>query len=265
MTRTHRSVLLLAGLLAFMAVSASAGTIIWGGTPDYGGYFVDPASGTTLPAPGGILTFGASSSPYGGWVFVTTPINIWKVPVMAAGNPQALGSCLDCGDLAFDTQAGALYAIGPAGQLYTVDYSCPFFDCTPTPLGVNMPGVQGIDFVSGRGLYGADINGLLWFLDPKTLQLKPIGDTGVFGITDLGYDSLSQRLIAVSVGIKCFQCGPQSGMIWSINPLTAQAVLLNDNAPAMYGLAEITPEPGSMILFATGAAGLLASMRRRLR
>lgn len=128
-----------------------------------------------------------------------------------------------------------------------------------------MPGVQGIDFVPGRGIYGADIGGGLWFFDPKTLQLSFIGGTGVFGITDLAYDSFTRRLIAVSVGMKCFNCGPQTGMIWSIDPLTAEAVLLNDNAPAMYGLAEITPEPGSVVLFTTGAAGLLASIRKRVR
>ncbi len=268
MTHTHirRCVLLLAALLAVLAVSASANTLIWGGNTSYQGYFIDPTSGVTFPAPGGILTFGASSSPYSGWVFVTTPVNIWKVPVLGVGSPQVLGGCSDCVDLAYDPGSDTLYDIGFGGQLYTVDYSCPGFNCWLTPLGASMPGVQGIDYVPGRGIYGADIDGGLWLLNPQTLQLSYIGFTDIFGITDLAYDSFTQRLIAVSVGMKCSEpfCGPQTGMIWSINPRTAQAVLLNGNAPPIYGLAEITPEPESLVLFTTGAIGFLVAIRRRV-
>jgi hypothetical protein len=50
--------------------------------------------------------------------------------------------------------------------------------------------------------------------------------TGAFGITDLAYDSGARRLIAALVRTKCYwQCGPETGMIWSIDPLTAQSVL----------------------------------------
>src|ERR1035441_8266445 len=188
-TRNLRTIVLLTVLLALMAVSASAGPTIWGGTTNYLGYYVDPASGATLPAPNGILTFGASSSPYSGWVFVTSPINLWKVPVMAAGTPEGLGpySTVPMTDLAFDSGSGTLYGIADpfmSGELYTIDYSCPGYGCMATSLGVSMPLVQGIDFVPGRGIYGADINGTLWRLDPKTLQLSLVGDTGVSGITE---------------------------------------------------------------------------------
>lgn len=280
MTRVSilRFVAVLACLTTFFGVSASAGTIIWGGTAYSnfsGAYFVDPVSGSTSPAPPEYLqAFGASSSPYSGWVFVTTAINLWKVPVTVAGVPEPLGGLTGgAGDLAFDAGSGTLYGIeylgSPlgSGELYTIDYSsCPLGEpCTSTPLGVTMPMVQGIDFVPGRGIYGADLSGVLWFLDPKTLQILQIGDTGVLGITDLAYDSSTQRLIAVSVGLKCYwECGPQAGTIWSIDPLTAQAVLLNDNAPPIYGMAEVVPETGSVILFTTGAVGLLAAIRRRL-
>lgn len=278
MTHPHirRRILLLAGLLALVAVSASAGTLIWGGTTSYQGYFIKPVSGATLPAPGGILTFGASSSPYGGWVFVTTPINLWKVPVTAEGSPQVLGSFTSGApptDLAFDTGSGTLYGIDqfstgfyPAGELSTVDYNnCSYFSCVVTPLNITMPGVQGIGFGPG-GIYGANIDGGLWLLNPITLQLSYIGDTAVFGIADIVYDSFTQRLIAVSVGIKCAEpyCGPPTGMIWSINPWTAQAVLLNGNAPPIQGLAEVTPEPESLVLFTTGAIGILVAIRRRV-
>jgi len=268
-TQIRRSIIFVVALLALVSVSASADTTIWGGMR-YTGYFIDPSSGATLPAPNGIRTFGASSSPYMGWVFVTTPINLWKVPVATGGTPQAFGSCdPGCSDLAFDPSSGTLYGLSGSG-IYTVDYNyCPGHICLTTPLGVGFPGlVQGIDFVPGRGIYGADINnGELWFVNPRTLQLSFIGDTFVFGITDFAYDSFTQRLIAVSVGVKndCFvNCFPQTGMIWSIDPLTAQAVLLNDNAPPIYGLAELTPEPGSFVLFTTGAIGLFAGVRRRL-
>jgi len=204
-----------------------------------------------------------------GWVFVTTPLNLWKVPVAAPGIPQALGSD-EMDDLAFDPGASVLYGI-QGSQLYTIDYSCPGHTCTATPLGVFMPGlVQGIDFVPGRGIYGADIDGGLWLVDPNTLRVSFVGDTLVSGITDLAYDSFTRRLIAVSVGVKCisFQCPPQTGVIWSIDPFSPtpllQTVLLNDNAPPIYGLAELTPEPGSVVLFTTGAIGLFAAVRRRL-
>lgn len=272
MTHTHnrRSIVLVAGFLALLTVCASAGPTIWGGTyPNaqsfQGGFFVDPVTGITSPAPDGIVTYGASSSPYVGWVFVTTPLNLWKVPVAAPGIPQALGSD-EMLDLAFDPGTGALYGI-VYSQLYTIDYSCPGYTCTATPLGVSIPRlVQGIDFVPGRGIYGADIDGGLWLVNPNTLQVSFIGDTFVSGITDLAYDSFTRRLIAVSVGVKCisFNCSPLTGMIWSIDPLTAQSVLLNDNAPPIYGLAELTPEPGSIALFTTGAIGLFAAVRRRL-
>lgn len=271
-TRIRRSIVLVAGILAFVAVSASASTAIWGGTTDYMGYYVDPASGATLPAPGGILTFGASPSPQGGSVLVTTLLNLWKVPVLTAGSPEFLGTYSTVGiiDLAFDAGNGTLYGIADfpwSSGLYTIDYNCFDFFCRPTPLGVGMPGVQGIALGPG-GIYGAEIGGGLWLLDPKTLQLTFIGNTFVDGITDLAYDPLTHSLIAASVGMKCYpspnHCGTESGMIWSIDPLTAQSVLLNGNAPPIYGLAELTPEPGSVVLFTTGAVGLLAVIRRRL-
>jgi hypothetical protein len=272
-SHVRRFIVRLLGLVALVAVSASALNLIWGGTMSYQGYFIDPMSGATLPAPNGILTFGASSSPYMGWVFVDSGINLWKVPVAASGSPQPLGA-IDTThlsvDLAFDPASGALYTIDEGGGLYTIDYNhCPGYTCTTTALGIAIPlPVQGIDFVPGRGIYGADINGRLWLVNPNTLQVSYIGDTLVSGITDLAYDSFSQRLIAVSVGVKNYcivHCPPQSGMIWSIDPLTAQSVLLNDNAPPIYGLAELTPEPGSIVLFTTGAVGLLAAIRRRVR
>ena len=41
------------------------------------------------------------------------------------------------------------------------------------PLGASFPGnAQGIDFVPGRGIYGAGLNGMLWLLDPQTLQFR---------------------------------------------------------------------------------------------
>lgn len=138
-TRIHRCPLvLLAGLLVLMAASAAADTTIWGGTTNYPGYFVDPVSGATLPAPNGIRTFGASASPYTGWVFVTTPVTFWKVPVMAAGSREALGSFSSGApptDLAFDASSGTLYGIDqyatgyyPSGELSIVDYNnCSFF------------------------------------------------------------------------------------------------------------------------------------------
>ena len=99
---------------------------------------------------------------------------------------------------------------------------------------------------------GADINVGLWLVNPKTLQLSWVGDTFMSGITDLAYDSFTRRLIVVSVGVKCisFNCAPQTGMIWSIDPFSPtphlQTVLLNDNAPPIYDLAELTPEPGRL-------------------
>ena len=261
------SIVLLTALLLLMAVSVSADTLIWGGTYRHGSYFIDPVTGDTSPSPAGGGVFGASSSPYSGWVFVASGFNLWKVPATAQGNRVALGP-LDVIDLAFDASTATLYGIGPGYDLYTVDYSCPDYFCRLTPLGVGFPGlVQGIDFVAGRGLYGAEINGTLWLLDPKTLQFSLIGNTGVFGIADLAYDSGTGRLIAASVGIKSLcrrQCLPETGMIWSIDPLTAQSVLLNGNAPPIYGLAEITADPSTILLFGTGVAGILVKMRRRL-
>jgi len=272
-TLIRRSIVLSASLLVLIAISSSASTVIWGGTAQpysYAGYFVDPTDGSTVPAPGGILTFGATASPYSGWVFATSLLNLWKVPVTVGGTPEYMGTyaTVVMADVAFDPGSGILYGTAGSygsGELYTIDYAN--FCCGLTLLGASMSGVQALGFGPG-GIYGADIGGGIWLLDPKTLQLSFVGGTGIFGITDLAYDSFTRSLIAVSVGIKCYPfpnpCGTETGMIWSIDPQTAALVLLNDNAPPIYGLAALTPEPGSIVMFATGAVGLFAAVRRRL-
>ena len=138
------------------------------------------------------------------------------------------------------------------------------------------PGIQGIDFVSGAGIYGvSNLDRFLYLIDPLTGQVTQVGPTfipgGPFGaipfsdgVMDLAYDADTGALVATVIPF--FQDKleildrrnppPFGGRLYRIDPSTGYSTLLNGNAPPMLGLAEgAVPElsTGVLVLWAIGA------------
>lgn len=261
-----RSAVFIGIVLVLTFVPSFATEVIYGlGAPgNFQTFIVDPNTGALSPFNCVCLsTFGASDSPFGGSIFVSTPINLWLADLQT-GTKMFLGSLYSGGlDLAFDPSSSVLFGVGSHGSIFGVDYSCPGYDCVETLIG-SFPGeVEAIDFVPGVGLYGAALDGRLWLFVPRINEFFYIGDTGIPNISDMAFDPASGRLIASAAGPKCFSfnCGPASGTIWSIDPYNGHSTLLNDNAPPIWGMAEVTPEPASLGLMLSGLAAVVTLVR----
>lgn len=263
--------LLLIVVFSLVTLTASAGELIFGlgALNAYTGYFVDPNTGQTTIAGSGLFGLGASSSPFGGRVFVDTGINLWISNVFNSQN-QWLGSLFhERFDLAFDPTTNTLYGLGDG--IYQLDYAdCLVSPCLPIPdsqVGVFPGGVQAVDFVPGYGLFGADLNGDFWLFNPSTGDTSFFRSTGILGISDIAFDYELRRFIVSAAGPKCFTlgCGPTSGTIWSVDPGNGSVVLLNDNAPPIWGMAEVTPEPSTVVLLLSGFGLVARAVKRRLR
>ncbi|MFN0167635.1 MAG: hypothetical protein ACKV22_14510 [Bryobacteraceae bacterium] len=119
-----------------------------------------------------------------------------------------------------------------------------------------------MEFVPGLGLYGTDGTTTGYLIDPATGRatlLHPL--IGSFSpLNGLAYSTESGRLIASSADY----LGSTPGRIYNIDPVSGAVTLLNDQAPSLVGIAEITiPEPRLGWLFASGLAAL--ALRRRGR
>jgi hypothetical protein len=253
--------------------TAFAGQILGFGDPYGPVYSIDAVTGNAVVvAPYSVRAFGASPSPVPGQFFITTGINLWTEDVFG-GNTAVLGA-LDHGnvDLAYDAATGTLYGVDSTG-LYTVDYSnCPGFTCPTTLVGGPPPGIEGIDFVSGAGIYGvSNFEQVLFRFDPLAGQWAPVGFTGIplgDGVMDLAYDAETGAFVAsVLPGVlfKPYNSLPSSGMLYRIDRNTGFATLLNGNAPVMLGLAENVPEPSTGVLLLSAIAALLLARRSARR
>ena len=139
------------------------------------------------------------------------------------------------------------------------------------------PGIDGIDFVSGAGIYGvSNLDGFLYRIDPHTGTVMAVGPTDIptgDGVADLAYDAETGALVAsVLPGVldkySLFDFSilqvvnvPPFGMLYRIDPNTGVATLLNGNAPVMLGMAENAPEPSTGVLLLSAIAAL--SLARR--
>jgi len=259
----RRDIVLAALMVTVFVACASAGELIYGFAPGTA-YVVDPYTGVATPVGSAPFVVGASSGPTVGSVFLFSGINLYLDNVLT-GTSQPLGGLVETRwDLAFDPSAGALYGVG-AG-IYSIDGCLDF--CSETLIG-SFPGVvQAIDYVPGYGLFGADLDGILWRFNPSNGDLEFVGITGISNISDMAFDYSSRQLIASAAGPKlCGDNCPPFGSIWSIDPNNGSSVLLNDNAPIIWGMAEVTPEPASIAMMVSGLSVMatVARVRRRAR
>jgi PEP-CTERM motif len=272
-----QSVLLKMALLLvviFMALGSARADIIGVefGTGRLDG--IDPITGAVTPYGGVpiVATYGITGGP-NRTVFLTTVVNLYEwnlntgvlTPLDGFNDPM-LGE-IPIGQLAFDLKSGVLYGTDNS-SLFTIDLNdCPIEGCITTLVGVLGVGeMWAMGFVPGRGLYGvSEATDLLYQINAVTGLATPIGPTGVDGITDIAFDSATGELIASAGGPKkiCppWSCTLSPGKIYAIDLQTGGAALLNNNAPTMFGIADVVPEPGSWLLLATGLAALGALSR----
>jgi hypothetical protein len=287
--RTLASLLLISSLAVMGGSTAFAGQILGFGLGTGSGhdgpiYSIDAVTGNAVEVePFGVSRVsGASPSSVPGQFFFVCLgcINLHIEDLF--GNFNDFGA-LTHGwvDLAYDADTGTLYGVDPTG-LYRIDPNyCPpvlFFACSTTLVAVLPPGIDGIDFVSGAGIYGvSNLDGFLYRIDPHTGTVMAVGPTDIptgDGVADLAYDAETGALVAsVLPGVldkySLFDFSilqvvnvPPFGMLYRIDPNTGVATLLNGHAPVMLGLAENdVPEPSTGVLLLSAIAAL--SLARR--
>ena len=187
----------------------------------------------------------------------------------------SLGFNLQEGDMTIDPVSGKMYvANGSGDNLYTVDKTTGAATLVGS-FGALGRDVSGLQFI-GSTLYGLALNDAnpdtLVTVDPTTGLATLVGQTGTnFGvIAAMGRDPVS--------GIT-YIAGPSTDFgndntLWAVNLGTGAATLqgdLNGFAFSVSGFSVsgnptiLTPEPGSLLLLATGLAGLAGFGWRRKR
>ena len=119
-----------------------------------------------------------------------------------------------------------------------------------------------IEYIPGLGLYGTDGIGAGYLINETTGHaslLAPL--TGVFmPITGLAYSFDTGHLLA-SAGLLL---GPETGMIYQLDPLTGHATLLNPLAANLVGIAYTTIPETQPTWMLTGGLALWFTLRKRL-
>ena len=240
-------------------------------------YLIDPMTGATtvLTQPFDRLYLVAGDSPYPATIFGSSTVNLYTAN-FATGVASIYSSEGSALDLAYDSGHNVLYASLGDDRLATIPViPCTFPPCQPeTVVGNFTLPIFAMGYVPGDGLYGVDPDmGTLWRIDVNTAALIPVGPTGVgllvngLSITDIEFDSATGRLIASAGGPEPVYPGSgtpfASGKIYLLDRFTGATTLLNDNAPNFFSLAEVSPEPVSLIL--VGGALLALGLRSRFR
>lgn len=238
-------------------------------------YLIDPMTGATtlLTQPFDHLYLVAGDSPYPSTIFGASPVNLYTAN-FATGVTSYYSSGGSALDLAYDSDHNVLYS-SLGGWLTTI----PLVPCSGPcasmpPVGQFAVPIFAMGYVPGDGLYGVDPGtGTLWRIDVNTAALIPVGPTGVglsvngLSITDIEFDSATGRLIASAGGPEPVYPGSgtpfASGKIYLLDRFTGATTLLNDNAPNFFSLAEVSPEPVSLIL--VGGALLALGVQSRFR
>jgi hypothetical protein len=216
----------------------------------------------------------AGDSPYPNTIFGASPVNTYTAN-FDKGVVNFYSSGGSAYDLAYDGDHNVLYS-SLGSSLFTI----PLVPCSgPCPpmhgVGAFPFPIYAMGYVPGEGLYGVDqATGMLWRIDGNTAALTPVGPTGIFlgtglSITDIEFDTTTGRMIASAGVPDDFHSGPPfgsplpPGKIYLLDRFTGATTLLNDNAPNFFSLAEVSPEPASLIL--VGAALLALGLGSRFR
>jgi len=254
-------------------------------------YSINPLNGAvTALGPSGTngLSYPVSSGPVGGSYFALSPVNHYLLSIASIGTsdpPFGQWECYSCnfplGDFAFDSSNGKLFSLTPGFNMRpygllqltnTGRYSggCPVPNCYNLAASYvaeapTLPALSIIEYIRGLGLYGTDGHAA-YLIDETTgatTRLPSLAYTGPI-ITGLAHDPDSGRLIGTSGSIPGFFGGTGGpSTIYNIDPLTGVVMVLNSNAPDMYGLAAIAPEPSTLPLLGAGLLGVW--WYRRLR
>src|ERR1035437_2921142 len=215
----------------------------------------------------------AGDPPYPATIFGASPFNLYtaNVDTGVANFYSSGGSALD---LAYDSDHNVLYS-SLGDRLATIPLVPCSGPCPPIPVVGQFPfPIYAMGYVPGDGLYGVDpATGTLWRIEVHTAALTPVGPTGIFlanglSITDIEFDTATGRMIASAGGPEPYFSGTSgtpfaSGKIYLLDRFIGATTLLNGNAPNFFSLAEVSPEPASLIL--VGAALLALGVRSRFR
>lgn len=156
--------------------------------------------------------------------------------------------------LAYDAGAGVMYGTDRT-NLYRIN---------PLTAATTLVGDFGgigdmlaMGFVPGQGLYGvSNITHTLYRISTQNGALTTIGLTGADRITDIAYSASSQRLIGVT------NSPTYVGGVYQLSLSTGAATLLSTNGRNIMGIAELVPEPSSILIMLCGIGGMIWRRRR---
>jgi hypothetical protein len=175
----------------------------------------------------------------------------------------ANGSAINIADLAVQPGTGSLFGVrgpndggGGAGNLYTIDRATG----VATLVGNTGHFFDTIAFAPDGTLYLASADR---GMGPTNSHLSVIDPTNAATIRSVATDDFLGALAVRSDGV-IFGGNGDDGELFTINPLTGAETLVGSTGLSFVGdLAFAVPEPGTLVLFGSGLAGLAAYRRRR--
>jgi len=175
----------------------------------------------------------------------------------------ANGTGINIADLAMQPGTGSLFGVrgpndagGGAGNLYTIDRVTG----VATLLGSTGHFFDTIAFAPDGTLYLASADR---GMGPTNSHLSVIDPTNAATIRSVATDDFLGALAVRPDGV-IFGGNGDDGELFTINPLTGAETLVGSTGLSFVGdLGFAVPEPGTLLLFGSGLAGLAAFRRRR--